>query len=72
VSTGEVMSFNNRWQDKQRKDTLAMMKRVAEGILSGKFKIETSGFYRSGMDGKYSLRVDITNINELEDLSDIK
>lgn len=59
-------SFRKRYEAQQKKDTIQMLENLLRGLKNGTLKVDSFGYWRASVIGKYIYRVDVINLKESE------
>ena len=58
-----------RYTNGIKKEAISTMEMLIRKIKAGKMEIRNQGFWR-GMPGNYTFKIDVTNLEEVEDSSE--
>jgi hypothetical protein len=62
-----MSKITERYKQKQKKGVLGMLKNLAQKIQNNEFEVTNHGFWKSGLDDKYTFRVDVKENKNQED-----
>lgn len=65
MTSGEIF---RRYQERQKKKTIKMLKELIKRLENGSFVVKTSGFWTGNMNNEFTFRIDIENKDTSENM----
>jgi hypothetical protein len=62
-----MSKITERYKQKQKKDVIGMLNNLAQKIQKDEFEVTNHGFWKAGLDDKYTFRVDVKESKNQED-----